>query len=227
MSKLLSIIIPVFNEERLIKTSLPKIANLNINKELLVVNDGSSDNSLIYLQELQTKYDFKLINLPKNQGKGAAVKEALNYIKGDYFIVCDADLEYQAQDIINLFNKILELDDKTAVYGSRFKGKRNFGFHYFINQILTQLINILFNSRLTDMETCFKMMPRSALGQINLSGQRFELEPEITISLIRAGYNIYELPITYIPRNYKQGKKIKPRDGFLAIKTILKHKFKK
>jgi glycosyltransferase involved in cell wall biosynthesis len=227
MEKKLSIIIPIYNEENLVEKSLPPVFNLPINKEVVVVDDGSSDNSYNILKSLQKKYSFKLIKKEINEGKGRAVKTGLNNISGNYFIVSDADLEYSPKDIVFLFNKVIELNQKKlAIYGSRFINNKNISFHYLVNSFLTKITNLLYSSKLTDMETCFKLIPTEALDIINLDGKRFEIEPEITAKLLKAGYKIKEFPISYNRRNYKEGKKIKPKDGLLAIKTLIREKFK-
>jgi glycosyltransferase involved in cell wall biosynthesis len=225
----LSIIVPVYNEENLVLLSLPPIFNLPINKEVLVIDDGSSDHTLKILEDLKKEYEFKLITQKVNQGKGAAIKKGLENINGDYFIICDADLEYDPQDIITLFNKIqkYKLDKKVVIYGSRFKNKPSLSFHYLVNTFLTKLTNLLFFSHLTDMETCFKLVPKEALLEITLSGKRFEFEPEITSQLLKKGYKIKEIPISYNRRSYKEGKKITAKDGFLAVKTLIRERFKK
>jgi len=230
MSKLLSIIIPVYNEEKIITASLPAIFDLEINKEVIVINDGSSDNTLNILYELEKKYSFILIDKKINTGKGESVKLGLSKMTGNYFIICDADLEYDPQDIIYLLSEIEKIngkkpEEKIAIYGSRFLNHKNWSFHYIINQFLTILTNILFGSRLTDMETCFKLIPKEALDNINLSGRRFEIEPEITAKLLKNDYDIIERPVSYQRRNYTQGKKIKARDGLLAIKTLIVERF--
>lgn len=228
MNKLLSIIVPVYNEERLINKSLPLILSLNTNKEVIVVDDGSKDKTLDILKNLQNNYHFSLIRQESNQGKGSAVKRGLKEIRGDYFIVCDGDLEYDPQDIIRLFNEIIkEESNNIVIYGSRFKNVKKISFHYLVNLFLTQLTNLFFGSRLTDMETCFKLIPRSALKKIQLSGKRFEIEPEITARLLKSGYIIKELPISYKRRNYKEGKKITAKDGWLAVKTLIEERIKK
>ncbi|HPY08641.1 MAG: glycosyltransferase family 2 protein [Patescibacteria group bacterium] len=228
MSKLLSIIVPVYNEERLINKSLPLIFDLNTNKEVIVVDDGSTDKTPELLNNLKNKYDFILVRQDLNQGKGAAVKRGLEEIRGDYFIICDADLEYDPQDIIKLFNEVInEESDNIVIYGSRFKNVKKISFHYLVNTFLTRMTNLLFGSHLTDMETCFKLVPKSALKKIRLSGKRFEIEPEITARLLKSGYTIKELPISYNRRTYEEGKKITAKDGVLAVKTLLKEWFKK
>ncbi len=223
----LSIIVPVFNEEHLIEKSLPTICQLSINKEVIVVDDGSSDRTPIILVALQKQHNFHLIRQEPNQGKGAAVKRGLKEITGNYFIVCDADLEYDPNDIERLFLKMSSLinsenDGKLAIFGSRFLNKPRPSFHYLVNRFLTELTNLLFRVKLTDMETCFKLIPTSALASINLSGKRFEIEPEITARLIKSGYKIKEFPISYARRGYSEGKKITAKDGLLAVITIFK-----
>ncbi len=223
--KLLSIIIPIYNEEKIAADYLPKIFALAINKEIIIINDGSTDNSLSILRGLEQKYNFKLINQATNQGKGAAVARGLKEISGDYFIVCDADNEYDPDDITYLFRETLKIkENQVVLYGSRFLLNKRLSFHYLVNYFLTALTNLLFKSQLTDMETCFKLIPASALTKIHLSGRRFEIEPEITAQLLKAGYRISERPISYNRRNYHEGKKIKARDGLLAIKTLIRER---
>ncbi len=230
MSKLLSIIIPVYNEEKIIRLSLPAIFSLSINKEVIVINDGSSDNTLNVLQDLAKQYSFKLIDQKINCGKGASVKLGLENISGDFFIVCDADLEYNPQDIICLLSELEKINlnqpnEKIALYGSRFLNKHPQNFHFLVNHFLTSLTNFLFRSKLTDMETCFKLIPKEALKNITLSGRRFEIEPEITTQLLKNNYQILERPISYQARGYKDGKKIKAKDGLLAVYTLFVERF--
>lgn len=227
---MLSIIIPVYNEEKIIRNSLPRIFNLNLDKEVIVVNDGSSDQTPNILRDLQKEYSFNLINKEVNSGKGNSIKLALENIQGDFFIVCDADLEYNPRDIITLFEKIKKIyqenpQEKIAIYGSRFLHKKNFSPHRLVNSFLSFITNILFGSQLTDMETCFKLIPKKALENITIAGNRFEIEPEITAKLIKNDYKIIEEPISYNPRWYQDGKKIKARDGLLAIKTLFTERF--
>jgi glycosyltransferase involved in cell wall biosynthesis len=229
MAELLSIIIPIYNEERIISTSLPKIFDLEINKEIIIINDGSKDKTESILKDLQKKYSFNLINKETNSGKGNSVKLGLENIQGDYFIVCDADTEYDPQDIVFLFDEIKKIyqtdsDKKIAIYGSRFLNKKNFSLHHFVNWTLTATTNSLFGGHLTDMETCFKLIPKEALKNIKLKGGRFEIEPEITAKLIKNDYKIIEKPISYKPRGYSEGKKIKARDWLLAIGTLFSEK---
>lgn len=230
MKKLLSIIVPVYNEEDLILKSLPQILALDIDKEVLVIDDGSKDKTPKLLKELQAKFEFKLIKQKINQGKGAAILKGLENINSDYFIICDADLEYDPQDIKMLLEYITnnnKVNEKVVVYGSRFIKNKKISFHFLVNQFLTTLNNLLFKSRLTDMETCFKLIPSASLKEIKLSGKRFEFEPEITAQLLKNNYKIVELPISYNRRSYKEGKKITAQDGLLAIATMFEQKFKK
>lgn len=229
MENKISIIIPVYNEENLVKQALLPVLALALNKEVIVVNDGSTDNTLAILQELEKNYDFVLVNQPKNQGKGAAILKGLSILSGSSFIIYDADLEYKASDIERLYQELAKhkSEDKVAIYGSRFLHNKKISFHYLVNTFLTRLTNLLFLSKLTDMETCFKLVPTKALSEITLSGGRFEFEPELTAQLLKAGYKITEIPIDYERRSYEEGKKITAKDGFIAVKTILKEYFNK
>jgi glycosyltransferase involved in cell wall biosynthesis len=225
MNPTLSIIIPIYNEENIAATSLPLIFDLPLDKEVIVVNDGSSDKTPLILADLKARYNFQLINQPLNKGKGSAIRHGLQEITGKYFTICDADSEYNPDDIIQMLAAIKQKGDKAVLYGSRFLNKSGRSFHCLVNKFLTGLTNTLFGSRLTDMETCFKMIPSAALQKIKLSGERFEIEPIITAQLLKNGYTIYEIPIDYRRRGYKEGKKISPRDGLIAVFTLFKERF--
>jgi glycosyltransferase involved in cell wall biosynthesis len=225
MEQKLSIVIPVYNEDHLISQSLPAIFGLPINKEIIIVDDGSSDNTPALLAEMQKSYSFSLLRQNINQGKGAAIRRGLETISGDYFIIFDADLEYDTQDVIKMWQSVKDIPPgKNALYGSRFLNKPKLSFHYLVNNFLTRLTNLLFNAHLTDMETCLKLIPASALKDIALTCRRFEFEPEITAQLLKAGYTISETPIKYQRRSYAQGKKINARDGWEAIWSLIKEK---
>lgn len=224
MESRLSIIVPIYNEEQAAAISLPRIFELPIEKEVIVVNDGSSDRTPEILEKMRLSYDFKLINQPVNRGKGAAIRRGLEEISGSYFIICDADTEYDPADIIPMFKEIKEGAGRCALYGSRFLDKPGSSFHRAVNGFLTHLTNILFGSQLTDMETCFKLIPAAALKEIRLSGERFEIEPIVTAQLLKNGYKIKEMPISYDRRGYKDGKKISPRDGLKAILALFKER---
>jgi glycosyltransferase involved in cell wall biosynthesis len=222
---LLSIIIPVYNEDQIVASSLPPILGLAANHEVIIVNDGSTDQTKEILEALQKNYSFQLINQITNQGKGAAVKRGFAAAAGDFVIIYDADAEYSADDVERLFKIALEhLDERMAIYGSRFLENRPVSFHYLVNFFLTGLTNLLFRSRLTDMETCLKILPKSFLPLLKLRGRRFEIEPEITAQLLKNQYTILEVPISYHYRGYKEGKKIRAKDGLLAVGALLAEK---
>lgn len=228
MGPVLSIIIPVYNEEKIVAQSLPPIFNLKITKQVIIVNDGSTDETLKIIKDLESQYSFTLINQTLNKGKGAAIRRGLEEIRGDYFIIYDADSEYNAGDVTMMFdyiNKENNISKKLVLYGSRFLEKSELSFHYIVNTFLTRLTNFLFSSKLTDMETCLKMIPSSALNEIKLSGKGFEIEPIITAQLLKNNYIIKEVPISYNRRSYKNGKKIKAKDGFIAVLTLFKERF--
>ncbi|MFA6194250.1 MAG: glycosyltransferase family 2 protein [Patescibacteria group bacterium] len=224
MESKISIIVPIYNEERTVAISLPRIFALPLEKEVIVIDDGSSDKTPEILAGLKSNYDFRLISQPINRGKGAAIRRGLEKISGDYFIICDADIEYDPADIVPMFKGIKEGAGRCALYGSRFLDRPGSSFHRTINGFLTGLTNLLFGSNLTDMETCFKLIPAAALKEIRLSGERFEIEPIITAQLLKNGYRIKEMPISYNRRGYKDGKKISPRDGLTAILALFKER---
>jgi glycosyltransferase involved in cell wall biosynthesis len=221
----LSIVIPVYNEKKFIKAALEKIIALEIDKEIIVVDDASNDGTKDILTELEKYLDFKIVRHLKNRGKGAAILSGLEEAVGIWFLVFDADLEYEAEDILLLLEEVKKYESgQVAIYGSRFLGgyKNKFSIHYFANKFLTFLANFLFGLKLTDMETCLKLCPTKILKKLNLQAQRFEFEPEITAKLAKRKIKIVEIPINYKRRNYEQGKKIKARDGLVAIKTLFK-----
>lgn len=228
-SPLLSIIVPIYNEEKIAAAALPPIFDLPIDKEVIVIDDGSTDRTRAVLTELAGRYNFRLIDHPTNSGKGAAIRSGLKEARGEYLIVCDADREYGPADILKLLAtaQAAPAGARLAVYGSRFLNKPPFSFHYLVNGFLTELTNLLFGSRLTDMETCFKLIPHAALADLRLKSRRFEIEAEITAQLLKAGYQIEEQPIRYDRRTYQEGKKIKPRDGLIAVYTLVRERFKK
>jgi len=227
MEKVLSIIIPVYNESFWLKKSLPGIFDLPIKKEIIIVDDGSRDDSAEIVNMLKKDYSFKFIQHKNNKGKGAALRSGIKEMTGDYFLACDADKEYSPEDIAKLFAIAKEknqTEQKIVVYGSRFLNNKSFSFHYFINKFLTLLTNILFKTQLSDMETCYKLIPKKIIDTIELESNGFEIEPEITAQIIKKGFFIIEEPISYNRRSYKEGKKIKARDGLLAIKMLIKQK---
>jgi len=218
----LSVIIPVYNEADNIKRILSAVENVKINKEIIVVDDFSTDGTREFLRK---KQGIKLVFHKKNMGKGAAIRSALKIVSGDFVIIQDADLEYSPNQYTRLFKPIKENSTK-VVYGSRILGKGVFlKSSYYANRFLTLLTNVLFNGHITDMETCYKMIETKLLKNLNLTSSRFEIEPEITCKILKRKEKIVELPITYKGR--KKGKKIGVKDGIQAIWNLVKWKLKK
>jgi len=217
-----SIIVPVFNEAQTIRELLHRIEGTDLHKEIIVVDDGSTDGTRDVLAALS---GITILLHEQNFGKGAAIRTALSYVTGEVVIIQDADLEYSPQDYPVLLTPILE-GQADAVYGSRFLGGPHrvlFFWHAVANCCLTLLSNMLTNINLTDMETGFKVFRTSLLRNITLQSDRFGFEPEVTAKLARLGCRIYEVPIAYHGRDYVAGKKITWRDGVAAVYHIIKY----
>lgn len=230
----LSVIIPVYNEKDTIEAILRRVLEVKIEgmgKEVIVVDDGSKDGTVEILQRIAQEWsspNLKIYFHEKNQGKGAAIRTALNHITGDIVIIQDADLEYHPEEYPLLVLPILKYG-ADVVYGTRFLGiHRSFLFwHYMGNKFLTFLTNLLYDSMLSDMEVGYKAFRAEIIKQIPLKARGFEFEPEITAKILkRKKLRLYEVPITYSGRDYDEGKKITWRDGFTAIWTLLKYRFK-
>jgi glycosyltransferase involved in cell wall biosynthesis len=224
----LSVVIPVYNEKNTIEELVRSVRSVkDIDMEIVIVDDASTDGSTEILRELGKKYpDIKIIYKVINEGKGDSLKVGFSKTTGDYVIVQDADLEYDPQD----YKKLLEALGKNnvdVVYGSRFSGsyERMTTLHYFGNKVLTIVTNTLFGVTLTDMETCYKLMPGDFVRKLTLKSKRFEFEPEITAKILKSGLNIKEVPITYKGRSFSEGKKITWKDGFRAIWSLIKFRF--
>ena len=221
----LSVIIPVYNERDTIERILDRVFSVPLQKELIVVDDGSSDGTKEVLTRLQKKYGKKLTLVihEKNQGKGKAVQTGLARASGDVIIIQDADLEYHPEE----YPKAVELIEQgwaDAVYGSRFLGiHRVFLFwHYVGNKMLTLLCNMMTSGMLTDMETGFKVIRTDVLKSLDIQSYTFDFEVEVTVKLFRHGYRVYEIPITYTGRGYEEGKKITWKDGVRALRALFK-----
>ncbi|SOD79720.1 glycosyltransferase family 2 protein [Spirosoma fluviale] len=226
---LLSVLIPAYNEITSIDTLLEKIQAVPINKEIIIVDDGSTDGTREHLLTLKAIPNIRVVLHEKNQGKGAAIRTAIQHMTGDIAIVQDADLEYEPQDYLALVKPIVDGKEK-VIYGSRFLNPENrhsyFSF-YVGGQVVTLLTNILFNQRLTDEPTCYKVFDANLLRSIPLDCTRFEFCPEVTAKVAKRGIRIKELPISYYPRSIAEGKKISWLDGVEAIWVLLKYRLVK
>lgn len=237
----LSIIVPVYNEERTIEEILRRLEKVKLSaveKEVIIVDDGSTDGTRKKLERSERKFEkfkrFKITYHAENQGKGAAVRTGLKSATGDYIFIQDADLEYNPQDIPRLLKPIQE-GKARVVYGSRLKRWPNlkrdekrlrFLFHYFGNRFLSLIVSLFYGQWITDMETCYKLFPRKALKGMELKARSFDLEPEITSKLLKKGYRIIEVPIVTEPRGYEAGKKLRAmKEGSMALWTLIKYRF--
>ena len=228
----ISIVIPVYNELHTLHKILEKVTEANfcsLEKEIVMVDDGSIDGTRDLLKELEnSEHNYKIYYHAKNMGKGAAIRTALAYITGDIVVIQDADLEYDPNDYEDLIRLILE-NRADVVYGSRLSGgkpTRSFKFlHLLGNKFLTLLTNLLYDTTLTDMETCYKAFRTDVIKSISIKSNRFDFEPEITAKVLKRKYHLYEAPISYYGRDYTEGKKITWRDGFGAISALIKFRF--
>jgi glycosyltransferase involved in cell wall biosynthesis len=225
-SPLLSVVMPVYNERATIDEIIARVTRVPMRIEFVVVDDCSTDGTREHLVELQRQHNFTLLLQERNQGKGAALRRGFASVTGDIVVVQDADLEYSPEELPMLVELIAE-GRADVVYGSRFLGRhRVFLFtHYMGNRLLTLLTNILYNTMLTDMETCYKVMRREVLHGMNLTSNGFGIEPELTAKIFKRGFRVYEVPITYDGRSYAEGKKIGWKDGVVALWVLLKHRF--
>lgn len=221
----LSVIVPVFNEKDTIEEIVRRIQRVNINKEIVLVDDCSGDGTREKLKNLEGK-ELKIIYHTRNQGKGAAIRTGIGEATGDLIIIQDADLEYSPEEYTRLIKPVLE-NGAGVVYGSRFLGKRPemLALFYAGNRFLTFITNVLYHSSLTDMETCYKLFKADLIKSIKLNSRRFDFEPEITAKVLKSGYNIVEVPISYESRGKRAGKKITWRDGIAALWCLIKYRF--
>lgn len=231
---LLSILIPVFNEEKTIKDIIEKVQASklpkSVKREIIVINDASTDNTSGILQKIS---GVKRVEHSKNRGKGAAIRSGLQSARGQIILIQDADLEYDPSYYYALLKPILTGRTK-VVYGTRLKhyplklfgkNKTPLVTHFIGNKLLSFITKLLYLTNLSDMETCYKVFTKEVLQGITLHAERFDFEPEITAKILKRGYKIFEVPISVKPRGYIDGKKISWRDGFVALWTLIKYRF--
>ncbi|MBN1660594.1 MAG: glycosyltransferase family 2 protein [Anaerolineae bacterium] len=225
----LSIIMPVYNESATVREILDQVRAVEmpeVEKEILVVDDGSTDGSVEILREEAEKGDVRVFFHEGNQGKGSAVRTGIGHATGDLILIQDADLEYDPRDYPMLIRPIVE-GRVAVVYGSRFLGPRKamLFWHMIGNKLLTLVTNVLFNAILSDMETCYKCFRADVVKDMPLRSRRFEFEPEITAKVLKRGHRIFEVPISYYGREFHEGKKISWRDAPIAFWTLIKYRF--
>ncbi|MAH33639.1 glycosyl transferase [archaeon] len=229
--KKLSIIIPVYDEEKTILDIIGKVKKVNlknIKKEIVIVDDFSTDNTRKILEKLKDG-SIKIFFHKKNQGKGTAIRTGLNHITGDIILIQDADSEYDPREYTKLLKPIIE-DNKKVVYGTRLEyikhNVKNMNrLHFIGNVFLTHTTNLLYNTKITDMETGYKVFKKEVIEKIRFKAKRFDFEPEITAKILKQGYKIYEVPITFKARKFNEGKKITWRDGIKALFYLIKYRF--
>jgi len=223
----LSVIIPVYNEAKTINEIIKRVQATGLADEILVVDDGSTDGSRDLLTNLDGNSNVRVIYHDQNQGKGKAVRTGIKNANGDLIIIQDADLEYDPREYPNLLKPVQE-GIADVVFGSRFlgAGRRPVLFWNMVaNKILTLVTNILYNNILTDMETGYKLFRRQVVQDMTLRAHGFDFEPEFTAKVLKSKARLYEVPITFNPRDYSEGKKIKMRDAFIAMWTLIKFRF--
>lgn len=225
----LSVIIPIYNEKETLDTLIGRVLEVqleNIEKELLLVDDGSTDGTRDLLEKYKDREGFKVILHSRNGGKGRAVRTGIKHATGDLLIIQDADLEYDPSEYPVVLKPLVD-GRADVVYGSRFKGSgRAFlAHHYYGNKLITFIANLLYNTNLTDIETCYKAFKRGVFDKIQLKSDRFDIEPEITAKIFKNRFKVYEVPISYSGRDFEEGKKITWRDGFAAIWALVKFRF--
>lgn len=223
---LVSVVMAAYNERETIETVVRRVLAVPLRIELVVVDDGSTDGTRDVLATLDQELAFTLVLQPRNRGKGAALRAGFAKVTGDVVIIQDADLEYSPEEYPDLIDLICA-GQADVVYGSRFIGRhRVFLFtHYVGNWVINLLANVLYNTTLTDLETCYKAMRIGVLRSMDLKSNRFEIEPELTAKIFKRGFRVYEIPITYNGRGYDEGKKITWKDGLVAVWTLVKYRF--
>jgi len=222
----LSVIIPVYNEKNYISSILEKVKDVPLEKEIIIVDDGSTDGTTEILKQIRSDKEIKIIFQARNEGKGTAIRSGLKEITGDIVVIQDADLEYEPMDYLKLVEPIISGKTK-VVYGSRILGrcpKSSLAF-YLGGRFLSLLTSLLYNVKITDEPTGYKTFDVPVLKSLDLKCQRFEFCPEVTAKVLKKGYKIYEVPINYHPRKISEGKKINWKDGLQAVWTLIKYRF--
>lgn len=223
----ITVIIPAYNEKNTIEEILQRVQAMEMADEILIVDDGSVDGTREILESLDGIGPIRVIFHDVNQGKGAAVTTGMKNATGDVMIIQDADLEYDPRDYPALFQPIQE-DIADVVYGSRFLGgprRPAMFWHMVANKVLTLLTNVLYNNILTDMETGYKVFRREIVEDLTIHAKSFDFEPEFTAKIMKRNVRIFEVPISFNPRDYSEGKKIKLSDAFVAVWTLFKYRF--
>ncbi len=223
----LSVIMPVYNEKATIEKIIARVMAVPVDKQLVIVDDYSQDGTREILRSYENRDGIQIIYHPHNLGKGAAVRTGIRECTGDIIIIQDADLEYSPEEYPKLIEPIVR-GAADVVYGSRFYGTHRvfMVWHYLGNKLLTFLTNVLYNTMLTDMETCYKVFRAEVIKSLNLKSNRFDIEPEITAKVFKnRRLRVYEMPITYDGRDYQEGKKIHWYDGLPALWTLIKYRF--
>ena len=225
--RLLSVIVPVYNERVTVAEIIRRIraVDVPVDVEVIVVDDGSSDGTDKVLSALADS-TVRVLTHPVNQGKGAAIRTGMGVARGDLLLIQDADLEYDPEDWPRLLQPILR-GKARVVYGSRFTGERinMLPLHWIGNRFLSLVTNLLYSSTMSDMETCYKLFDRQVLDGLTIESDRFDFEPEITAKILRRGFRIYEVPISYAGREPDEGKKITWRDGLGALRALVRFRF--
>ena len=224
---LVSVIIPAYNEARTIGQVLAALRALPIEKQIIVVNDGSTDGTAKVLERLRAVHPLTVVHCEENRGKGYAIRSGLSYVQGEVVVIQDADMELSPNDLSELLEP-LENGDVQVVYGSRFlNGRGNASLHNFIaNRVLATYTNLLYGCQITDESTGYKVFSAELITRLNLTCEGFEFCPEVTAKILRAGYRIHEVPVAYFPRTKKEGKKLRFwSDGLFAAWTLLKYRF--
>ncbi|GAC1478660.1 MAG: glycosyltransferase family 2 protein [Acidimicrobiales bacterium] len=227
--RLLSVIVPVFNERNTLTEIVRRMraVELPVDREIIIVDDGSSDGGDKVMAALEDS-TVRILRHEGNKGKGAAIRTGMAKARGDLLLIQDADLEYDPEDWPKLLAPMLR-GKADVVYGSRFTGERRnmLVWHWIGNRVLSMVTNLLYNTTISDMETCYKLFDRKVLDGVVVQSDRFDFEPEITAKVLRRGYRIYEVPISYSGREFDEGKKITWRDGFGALRALVKYRFAK